>query len=94
MLRLWPSESRQSFAASSPLVRGLMPFNRPYMLSRIDWNNPRNDPIFRQFLPLKSVMLPDHPKLVLDPLHETADSPEPGLVHRYPDKVLFLGKPL
>ena len=35
-------------------------------------------------------MLPDHPKLTLDSLHETADSPVDGLVHRYPDKALFL----
>lgn len=66
--------------------------NRPYILSRINWRNPRNDPIFRQFLPLKSLMLPDHPKLTLDSLHETADSPVKGLVHRYPDKALFLGE--
>ncbi len=39
---------------------------------------------------MKSVMLPDHPKLTLDSLHETADSPVNGLVHRYPDKALFL----
>jgi len=37
-------------------------------------------------------MLPDHPKLTLDSLHETADSPVDGLVHRYPDKALFLRK--
>lgn len=37
-------------------------------------------------------MLPDHPKLTLDSLHETADSPVKGLVHRYPDKALFLRK--
>lgn len=37
-------------------------------------------------------MLPDHPKLALDSLHETADSPVRGLVHRYPDKALFIGK--
>ncbi|KAL2159225.1 hypothetical protein VTH06DRAFT_2657 [Thermothelomyces fergusii] len=62
----------------------------PYILSRINWNNPRNDPIVRQFLPLKSRMLPDHPKLTLDSLHEEADSPVKGFVHRYPDKALFL----
>jgi len=27
---------------------------------------------------------------MLDPLHEDADSPVPGLTHRYPDRVLFL----
>ncbi len=64
------------------------------MLSRINWKDPRSDPIFRQFVPLWSWMMPDHPELTLDSLHEEADSPVPGLVHRYPDKVLFLGKPL
>ena len=62
----------------------------PYILSRIDWNNPRNDPVFRQFIPVKSRMLPDHPKLKLDSLDEHADSPVSGLVHRYTDKALFL----
>ncbi|KAJ4295679.1 hypothetical protein N0V88_004381 [Collariella sp. IMI 366227] len=62
----------------------------PYILSRVNWQDPRHDPIARQFLPLKSIMIPDHPKLVLDSLHEEADSPVKGLVHRYPDKALFL----
>ncbi|KZL81021.1 l-lysine -aminomutase [Colletotrichum incanum] len=62
----------------------------PYILSRINWENPQNDPIFRQFIPTMSAMLPDHPKLTLDSLHEKADSPVPGLVHRYRDKALFL----
>ncbi|KAF9879107.1 putative RNB domain-containing protein [Colletotrichum karsti] len=62
----------------------------PYTLSRIDWSNPRSDPIFRQFIPTKSIMQPDHPKLTLDSLEEEADSPVEGLVHRYPDKALFL----
>jgi lysine 2,3-aminomutase len=35
-------------------------------------------------------MLPDHEKLALDSLNEAADSPVSGLVHRYPDKALFL----
>ena len=38
-------------------------------------------------------MIPDHPKLTLDSLHEEADSPIKGLVHRYPDKALFLREP-
>jgi lysine 2,3-aminomutase len=37
-----------------------------------------------------STRLPDHPALTLDSLHEQNDSPTPGLVHRYQDKVLFL----
>jgi lysine 2,3-aminomutase len=62
----------------------------PYALSLIDWNDPVNDPIRRQFVPLASALLPDHPRLTLDSLHEQDDSPVPGLVHRYVDKALFL----
>jgi lysine 2,3-aminomutase len=62
----------------------------PYLLSLVDWTNPYEDPIRRQFLPVASRSLPDHPKLDLDSLHEKADAPVPGLTHRYPDKALFL----
>ncbi len=62
----------------------------PYLLSLIDWQNPYEDPIRRQFIPLASRVLPDHPELTLDSLHEQEDMPVPGLTHRYPDKALFL----
>ncbi|KAK5113982.1 hypothetical protein LTR62_003105 [Meristemomyces frigidus] len=62
----------------------------PHVLSVADWTDPINDPIRRQFIPLKSTLLPDHPKAVYDSLHEDDDSPVHGLVHRYPDKALFL----
>jgi lysine 2,3-aminomutase len=62
----------------------------PYLLSLIDWSNPVDDPLRRQFITLGSRLLPDHPKLDLDSLHEQADAPVPGLTHRYPDKALFL----
>ncbi|MEZ4400782.1 MAG: KamA family radical SAM protein [Kofleriaceae bacterium] len=62
----------------------------PYLLSLIDWNAPYVDPLRRQFVPVASRLLPDHPKLTLDSLHEQADAPVPGLTHRYPDKALFL----
>jgi lysine 2,3-aminomutase len=62
----------------------------PYLLSLIDWDDPVRDPIRRQFLPLGSESTPDHPMCTLDSLHEQDDSVVPGLVHRYPDKVLFL----
>ena len=62
----------------------------PYAISLIDWSDPVNDPIRRQFVPLASALLPDHPRLTLDSLHEQDDSPVPGLVHRYVDKALFL----
>ncbi len=62
----------------------------PYILSRIDWTDPYRDPIRRQFVPVASTRLPDHPGLRFDSLAEQDDSPTSGLVHRYPDKVLFL----
>src|SRR5205823_5267912 len=62
----------------------------PYLLSLIEWSDPYNDPLRRQFVPVASRLLPDHPKLTLDSLHEQADAPVPGLTHRYPDKALFL----
>lgn len=62
----------------------------PYLLSLIDWNDPENDPLRIQFLPLGSKFLPDHPKLGLDSLGEQADAPVSGLTHRYADKALFL----
>jgi lysine 2,3-aminomutase len=62
----------------------------PYLCSLINWEDPYNDPLRIQFFPIASRLLPDHPKLNLDSLHEQADAPTPGLTHRYPDKALFL----
>jgi lysine 2,3-aminomutase len=62
----------------------------PYLLSLINWEDPYSDPLRIQFFPLASRLLPDHPKLNLDSLHEQEDAPVPGLTHRYPDKALFL----
>jgi lysine 2,3-aminomutase len=62
----------------------------PYIVALIDWEHPYDDPLRTQFFPLASRLLPDHPKLGLDSLHEQADAPVPGLTHRYVDKALFL----
>lgn len=62
----------------------------PYLLSLINWEDPYNDPIRTQFIPVGQRLMQDHPKLTLDSLHEQVDSPVPGLTHRYPDKALFL----
>ena len=62
----------------------------PYAMALINWSDPYNDPIRTQFIPLASRLLPDHPKLSLDSLHELEDAPLPGLTHRYVDKALFL----
>ncbi|MDP9149212.1 MAG: KamA family radical SAM protein [Myxococcota bacterium] len=62
----------------------------PYIVALIDWERPYEDPLRTQFFPLASQLLPDHPKLGLDSLHEQLDAPVPGLTHRYADKALFL----
>lgn len=62
----------------------------PYVMSLIDWTDPYRDPLRIQFIPLASRLVPDHPELDLDSLHEQEDAPVPGLTHRYPDKALFL----
>ena len=62
----------------------------PYVMDLIDWRNAETDPIRRQFLPMLSELEPDHPCMSVDSLEERNTSPAPNLVHRYPDKVLFL----
>ncbi|MFT6397125.1 MAG: lysine 2,3-aminomutase [Bradymonadia bacterium] len=62
----------------------------PYLISLIDWDNPYDDPLRRQFIPVGSSLLPDHPELGLDSLGEQSDAPTSGLTHRYTDKALFL----
>lgn len=46
----------------------------PHILSRINWENPLDDPVRRQFLPVSSGLIVDHPELTLDSLHEEDDS--------------------
>lgn len=60
----------------------------PYYLSLIDINDP-DDPIRKQAIPTDAEVHKSKADL-LDPLHEDADSPVPGLTHRYPDRVLLL----
>ena len=60
----------------------------PYYLSLINEGNPEC-PIRMQSVPTIEELEPGHGDLV-DPLAEDVDSPVPGLVHRYPDRVLFL----
>lgn len=62
----------------------------PYIFSLINWDDPVNDPLRKQFLPLGSQFLPDHPFYLEDSLAEDVDSPVEELTHRYHDKVLFL----
>jgi len=60
----------------------------PYFASLIDPTNP-HDPIRKQIIPTSSEILPFTGEME-DSLAEDAHSPVPGLVHRYPDRVLML----
>lgn len=62
----------------------------PYVFALINWDDPVNCPLRKQFLPIGSQFLEDHPMHMADSLSEDVDSPVPMLTHRYPDKVLFL----
>ena len=60
----------------------------PYYLSLININDP-NDPIRKQAIPsFEEIALSN--KGFDDPLEEEKDSVVPGLVHRYPDRVLMV----
>ncbi len=60
----------------------------PYYLSLIDMDDYKNDPIFKQAFPSWKELVVEKYDM-MDPLAEDKDSPVPGLVHRYPDRVLF-----
>ena len=60
----------------------------PAMAELIDPDDPA-DPIARQFLPTAAEL--DHrPEESADPIGDEAHSPVPGIVHRYPDRVLLM----
>lgn len=60
----------------------------PYFISLIDPNDP-DDPIRKQVVPTAREMVP-FTAMMEDSLAEDRHSPVPGLVHRYPDRVLML----
>ena len=60
----------------------------PYYMSLVSPDNPEQ-PLRRTVIPVVDEML-HSPGEADDPLGEDAQSPVPGLVHRYPDRVLLL----
>jgi lysine 2,3-aminomutase len=46
----------------------------PHVLSLVDWHNPLDDPIRKQFISLSDGFIPDHQNVKLDSLNEEADS--------------------
>ncbi|TSA29241.1 MAG: KamA family radical SAM protein [Bacteroidetes bacterium] len=60
----------------------------PYYLSLIDRNDPEHA-LRKAFIPVLDELISSTGEL-LDPLSEEHHSPAPNIVHRYPDRVLFL----
>jgi lysine 2,3-aminomutase len=60
----------------------------PYFASLIDPDDP-DCPVRKQVIPTEAEMVPFH-SMMEDSLAEDKHSPVPGLVHRYPDRVLML----
>jgi lysine 2,3-aminomutase len=69
--------------------KGSLPFAiTPYYLSLLDADN-AEQPLRRTMIPVTDEYLKVHGEAE-DPLGEDKDSPVSGIVHRYPDRVLFL----
>jgi lysine 2,3-aminomutase len=84
VLELSPSERH-----ALELAGGLLPAAvTPYYMSLLDPSDPRQ-PLRRTVVPTQQELLRS-PGEADDPLGEDAHSPVPGIVHRYPDRVLFL----
>lgn len=60
----------------------------PYFFNLIDRDDP-DCPVRKQLIPRSGEMAVSAEEM-LDPVGEDSHSPVPGLVHRYPDRVLFL----
>lgn len=83
-MTLTPEEKIGCAAADTKLALSIT----PYFFNLINRNNP-DCPIRRQIIPRSDEMLISAEEQ-LDSLGEDEHSPVPGLVHRYPDRVLFL----
>ncbi len=84
LMPLTPEEREGVALAGHHLAMAITPF----FFNLIDINDP-NCPIRRQVIPRAEEMV-TAPWEVADPCGEDEHMPVPGLVHRYPDRVLFL----
>jgi lysine 2,3-aminomutase len=84
VIRLTPQEEKGIAKSKGRLSVSIT----PYWLTLIDPED-ANCPIRRQAIPLDEEFKIS-PHEMVDPCAEDRDSPSPGLVHRYPDRVLLL----
>ncbi len=83
-MELTPDERAGCYFANRKLAMGIT----PYFFNLIDTEDP-NCPIRQQVIPRAGEMV-TAPEERLDPVGEEETKPVDGLVHRYPDRVLFL----
>ena len=84
LMELTPEERAGTILSGSKLALGIT----PYFFNLIDREDPLC-PIRRQVIPrLEETLI--SPSEMADPCGEDSRMPVPGLVHRYPDRVLFL----
>lgn len=83
-LTLTPEEKQGCYFANKKLALAIT----PYFFNLIDRDDP-NCPLRQQVIPRIEEMS-TAPEELLDPCGEDSHMPVPGLVHRYPDRVLFL----
>src|SRR6201990_1423288 len=86
--RLMPTLTPEEFAGAKPANHKLALAITPYFFNLVDRDDP-HCPIRKQVIPRSDEMVISSGEM-LDSLGEDAHSPVPGLVHRYPDRVLFL----
>ena len=84
LVNLTPNEEKGIAGSGTKLTMSIP----PYFASLIDPENP-NCPIRKQCIP-QQYELETAPEEMTDPCGEDKNSPVRGLVHRYPDRVLFL----
>lgn len=84
LLTLTPEEKAGCYFAKEKLALAIT----PYFFNLIDREDP-NCPIRRQIIPREGEMK-TAPEELLDPVGEEGSMAVEGLVHRYPDRVLFL----
>ncbi|HSL86622.1 MAG TPA: lysine 2,3-aminomutase [Bacteroidales bacterium] len=75
-------------AGAKKALKSLRMAITPYYLTLMDKDD-HLDPVRLQAVPSAMEIMTADADL-MDPLHEDADSPVPGLTHRYPDRVLLL----
>ena len=84
VIHLTPSEERAVTRKSGRFIMGIP----PYWVALMDPDDP-TCPIRRQAVPVEEEYKLS-PNDMIDPLGEDSHMPVPGLVHRYPDRVLLL----